>query len=127
MRYLLIVNNDIICVQRLEFLGDSVLDYVITVHLYNKYPGMTPGLLTDMRSASVSNDCYARTALKAQLHKSILHCSHDLHKHISSTLHNFEMLSSEATYGWESETSFPKVGSHCHIRFIFYDFFFILF
>lgn len=97
------------CYQRLEFLGDSVLDYVITVHLYNKYPGMTPGLLTDMRSASVSNDCYARTALKAQLHKSILHCSHDLHKHISSTLHNFEMLSSEATYGWESETSFPKV------------------
>ncbi|XP_022987458.1 endoribonuclease Dicer homolog 2 isoform X1 [Cucurbita maxima] len=97
------------CYQRLEFLGDSVLDYVVTVHLFNKYPGMSPGLLTDMRSASVNNDCYARTAVKAQLYKSILHLSHDLHKHISSTLKNFEMLSSEATYGWESETSLPKV------------------
>lgn len=98
--------------QRLEFLGDAVLDYVITVHLYNTYPGMSPGLLTDMRSASVSNDCYARTAVKAQLYKSILHLSHDLHKHISSTIKNFEVLSSEAAYGWESETSFPKVSAH---------------
>ncbi|KAI3682245.1 hypothetical protein L2E82_50020 [Cichorium intybus] len=31
------------CYQRLEFLGDAVLDYMITVHLYNKYPGMSPG------------------------------------------------------------------------------------
>lgn len=127
IKYLLIVNNEIVCMQRLEFLGDSVLDYAITVHLYNKYPGMTPELLTDMRSASVSNDCYSRTALKAQLHKSILHCSHDLHKHISSAVQNFETLSSEATYGWESEISFPKVSSHCHIRFIFYGFSFSFF
>ncbi|KEH20231.1 endoribonuclease dicer-like protein [Medicago truncatula] len=45
------------CYQRLEYLGDSVLDYLITTHLYNEYPGMTPGQLTDMRSASVNNEC----------------------------------------------------------------------
>ena len=25
----------------------------------HQYPGMSPGQLTDMRSASVNNDCYA--------------------------------------------------------------------
>ncbi|PON59109.1 Endoribonuclease Dicer-like [Parasponia andersonii] len=97
------------CYQRLEFLGDAVLDYLITVHLYNKYPGMSPGFLTDMRSASVNNDCYARSAIKAELHKHILHASHQLHKDIVATINNFGNLSSVSTFGWESEKSFPKV------------------
>ncbi|KAF4391118.1 hypothetical protein F8388_009540 [Cannabis sativa] len=97
------------CYQRLEFLGDAVLDYLITVYLYNKYPGISPGFLTDMRSASVNNDCYARSAIKAELHKHILHSSHKLHKDISATIENFHKLSSESTFGWDSETSFPKV------------------
>ena len=99
--------------QRLEFLGDAVLDYLITVYLYDKYPGMSPGVLTDMRSASVNNDCYARSAVKAGLHKHILHASHKLHKDIVHTIVNFERLSTESTFGWESETSFPKVSYFC--------------
>lgn len=97
------------CYQRLEFLGDAVLDYLITIYLYNEYPGMSPGILTDMRSASVNNDCYARSAIKAELYKHILHASHKLHKDIVYTIENFERLSTESTFGWESETSFPKV------------------
>ncbi|GLT60476.1 hypothetical protein SLA2020_332400 [Shorea laevis] len=97
------------CYQRLEFLGDSVLDYLITLHLYGEYPGMSPGLLTDMRSASVNNDCYAHAAIKVGLHKHILHASHDLHKHIVETVVKFTESSQECTFGWESETSFPKV------------------
>lgn len=95
--------------QRLEYLGDSVLDYLITMHLYKKYPGMSPGQLTDMRSSSVNNDCYARSAIKAHLHKHVLHASQDLHKHIVITLDKFDELTSSTTFGWESETSFPKV------------------
>ncbi|KAJ1420894.1 Ribonuclease III domain [Sesbania bispinosa] len=97
------------CYQRLEFLGDSVLDYLITVHLYQKYPGMSPGQLTDMRAASVNNDCYAWSAIKAQLHKHILHASQELHKHISVTLNDISKLPPSSTFGWESEMSFPKV------------------
>ncbi|XP_010549776.1 PREDICTED: endoribonuclease Dicer homolog 2 isoform X2 [Tarenaya hassleriana] len=97
------------CYQRLEFLGDSVLDYVITKYLYDKYPFLSPGLLTDMRSASVNNDHYARAAMKAKLHKHILHASHDLHKHMTRTVDEFEHLPSDSTFGWEAETSFPKV------------------
>lgn len=95
--------------QRLEFLGDAVLDYLITRHLYNKHPGMSPGMLTDLRSASVNNDCYAHSAVKVGLHKYILHGSQDLHRHITDTICNFERLTLESTFGWESETSFPKV------------------
>ncbi|KAK7412825.1 hypothetical protein VNO78_04480 [Psophocarpus tetragonolobus] len=97
------------CYQRLEFLGDSVLDYLITWHLYNKYPGMSPGQLTDMRSASVNNDCYAWSAIKQGLHKHVLHASQELHMHIAVTLNNFNQLSSSSTFGYDSETSLPKV------------------
>nr|XP_043618423.1 endoribonuclease Dicer homolog 2-like [Erigeron canadensis] len=97
------------CYQRLEFLGDAVLDYLITVHLYDKYPGMSPGMLTDLRSASVNNDCYAQSAVRVELHKHILHGSQDLHRHIVSTVDNFDQLQLDSTFGWESETTFPKV------------------
>ncbi|KAF3609888.1 hypothetical protein DY000_02051583 [Brassica cretica] len=97
------------CYQRLEFLGDSVLDYLITKHLYGEYPNLSPGLLTDMRSASVNNECYAQVAVKSNLHKHVLHASHDLHKHISRTVGEFERLSSvQSSFGWESEIAFPK-------------------
>ncbi|CAB4316895.1 unnamed protein product [Prunus armeniaca] len=96
------------CYERLEFLGDAVLDYVITVYLYNKYPGMSPGVLTDMRSASVNNNCYALSAVKARLHEHIL-ASDNVHSNIANTVNNFERLSMESTFGWESETSFSEV------------------
>ncbi|CAH2078579.1 unnamed protein product [Thlaspi arvense] len=98
------------CYQRLEFLGDSVLDYLITKHLYDEYPSLSPGLLTDMRSASVNNECYAQVAVKASLHKHVLHASHDLHKDISRAVCEFERSSLQSTtFGWESEISFSKV------------------
>ncbi|KAL2341557.1 hypothetical protein Fmac_009497 [Flemingia macrophylla] len=97
------------CYQRLEFLGDSILDYLITRHLYEKYPGLSPGQLTDMRSASVNNDCYAWSAIKHGLHKHVLHASQELHKHIAITLDSFAVLSSSSTFGYESDTSLPKV------------------
>jgi dsRNA-specific ribonuclease len=101
--------------QRLEYLGDAVLDYLITVHLYKEYPGMSPGMLTDMRAASVNNDCYARSAIRVQLHKHVLHTSHELHKHIAVALTKYNELSSSSTFGWESDASFPKVSRNLEI------------
>uniref|UniRef100_A0A7N0TZE9 Uncharacterized protein n=1 Tax=Kalanchoe fedtschenkoi TaxID=63787 RepID=A0A7N0TZE9_KALFE len=97
------------CYQRLEFLGDAVLDYVITLYLFNKYPGMQPGLLTDLRSASVNNDCYAQSAIRASLHKHLLHASHTLHKHITMATNLTDVSSLTSTFGWESEAPYPKV------------------
>jgi len=80
-----------------------------TSHLYKKYPGMSPWQLTDMRAASVNNDCYTWSAIKHGLHKHVLHASQELHKHIAISLDSFDNLSSSSTFGFESETSLPKV------------------
>lgn len=86
-----------------------MLDYLITLHLFHNYPGLSPGLLTDLRSASVNNDCYALSAIKSGLHKQILHLSPDLHRHIAETIDKAGDLRLVETYGWESEATIPKV------------------
>ncbi|MFZ2149804.1 MAG: ribonuclease III [Minisyncoccia bacterium] len=40
--------------ERLEFLGDAVLELIVTDFLYNKYPSYTEGELTAVRSALVN-------------------------------------------------------------------------
>ncbi|KAH3846058.1 hypothetical protein DPMN_088351, partial [Dreissena polymorpha] len=57
------------CYQRLEFLGDAVLDYVITRHLYEDSDRYSPGVLTDLRSALVNNNIFAALAVKWDFHK----------------------------------------------------------
>jgi ribonuclease-3 len=42
--------------QRLEFLGDAVLQLALTHHLYELFPGFTEGDLTKMRARLVSKD-----------------------------------------------------------------------
>lgn len=42
--------------ERLEFLGDAVLDLVVAEILYNKYPFKDEGFLTEMRSKIVSRN-----------------------------------------------------------------------
>ncbi|KAL9242481.1 hypothetical protein vseg_016474 [Gypsophila vaccaria] len=59
------------CYQRLEFLGDAVLDYLITSYLYSVFPDLKPGQFTDLRSSLVNNLTFARVAANT-LHKYIL-------------------------------------------------------
>jgi len=48
--------------ERLEFLGDAVLDFIVGAWLYNQYPEMAEGELTRMRSALVYTDQLAEFA-----------------------------------------------------------------
>ena len=48
--------------ERLEFLGDAVLDFVVGAWLYNRYPEMPEGDLTRMRSALVHTEQLANFA-----------------------------------------------------------------
>ncbi|CAG0914915.1 unnamed protein product [Notodromas monacha] len=63
------------CYQRLEFLGDAVLDYLITRHLYEDPRRHSPGALTDLRSALVNNTIFASLAVKYDFHKYFKHLS----------------------------------------------------
>jgi ribonuclease III len=48
--------------ERLEFLGDAVLDFLVGAWLYNRFPEMAEGSLTRLRAALVGNDQLARFA-----------------------------------------------------------------
>ena len=48
--------------ERLEFLGDAVLDFVVGAWVYNHFPEMQEGDLTRMRSALVRTDTLAEFA-----------------------------------------------------------------
>lgn len=58
--------------QRLEFLGDAVLDFLITSYLYSVYPNLKPGQLTDLRSYSVNNNSFAGISVNRSFYKFIL-------------------------------------------------------
>jgi len=53
--------------ERLEFLGDAVLDFLVGAWLYNHYPEMAEGELTRLRSALVRTDQLAEFACKINL------------------------------------------------------------
>lgn len=53
--------------ERLEFLGDAVLDFVVGAWLYNQYPEMLEGDLTRMRAALVYTEQLAEFARNIQL------------------------------------------------------------
>lgn len=63
------------CYQRLEFLGDAVLDYLITRHLYEDARMHSPGELTDLRSALVNNTIFASLAVRHGFHRYFRHLS----------------------------------------------------
>ena len=50
--------------ERLEFLGDAVLELVITDYLYQQYPDKTEGDLTSIRSALVNAQTCAEVSNK---------------------------------------------------------------
>uniref|UniRef100_A0A0N4ZYI6 RNA helicase n=1 Tax=Parastrongyloides trichosuri TaxID=131310 RepID=A0A0N4ZYI6_PARTI len=67
------------CYQRLEFLGDAVLDFVITRYLYSHEANFSPGTLTDLRSALVNNTMLASIAVMNDFHKYLMELNPALH------------------------------------------------
>uniref|UniRef100_A0A0E0JSJ4 Uncharacterized protein n=1 Tax=Oryza punctata TaxID=4537 RepID=A0A0E0JSJ4_ORYPU len=63
------------CYERLEFLGDAVLDILLTTYLFNSHKDTNEGELTDLRSASVNNENFAQVAVKHNFHHFLQHSS----------------------------------------------------
>lgn len=75
-------SSGVSCYQRLEFVGDAVLDHLITKHLFFSYTNLPPGRLTDLRAAAVNNENFARVAVKHKLHVHLRHGSSALDRQI---------------------------------------------
>ncbi|XP_038975924.1 endoribonuclease Dicer homolog 3b-like [Phoenix dactylifera] len=93
------------CYQRLEFLGDSVLDLLITWHLFINYRDIDPGELTDLRSASVNNEYFSQAAVRHNFQQYLQHGSGillgqitDYVKYISENQGSEDMLPSAGVH-----------------------------
>ncbi|MFQ6021128.1 MAG: ribonuclease III [Acidiferrobacterales bacterium] len=53
--------------ERLEFLGDSVLNFAISAALYERYPDLSEGELTRLRASLVKKETLARLARQLRL------------------------------------------------------------
>lgn len=53
--------------ERLEFLGDAVLDFITGEYLYHRFPEMPEGRLTNLRSALVRTETLAQFATQLDL------------------------------------------------------------
>jgi endoribonuclease Dicer len=60
--------------QRLEFLGDALLDQASITYLFYKYPEKDPQWLTEHKMAMVSNRALGMIAATTGFHKHIRHC-----------------------------------------------------
>src|SRR3989344_795228 len=67
--YLNEVKEKISSNERLEFLGDSILSFIVSEHLFINYPQFNEGKLTNLRSLLVNTKMLATCALEVGLGK----------------------------------------------------------
>lgn len=53
--------------ERLEFLGDSIISFIVSEDLFTRYPGYSEGPLTNLRAALVRRETLSRLAEQLQL------------------------------------------------------------
>lgn len=70
------------CYERLEFLGDAVLDFLITCFIYEHCGYLNPGEITDLRSALVNNNTFASYTIRCGFHKFFLNLNPKLATYI---------------------------------------------
>ena len=91
------------CYQRLEFLGDAILDYLVTCHIYSSDQFSTPQKMSEIRSAVVNNISFAKLTVHHNLHKHLLHNSPPLFKKVAQFAHALNAAEShESSLGGSS-------------------------
>ncbi|XP_020599927.1 endoribonuclease Dicer homolog 4 isoform X2 [Phalaenopsis equestris] len=95
------------CYQKLEFLGDAVLEYLMTSYLYSVYPDMKPGQITDLRSIAVNNNFFAYIAVRWGFQRYLIKDS----KSLTDAVNKFEKLvrASNLPMAFLEESNCPKV------------------
>lgn len=58
--------------ERLEFLGDAILQWVVTDLIYRSHPDLSEGVLTELRKSLVNTETLAKTARDIELGQWIL-------------------------------------------------------
>ncbi|KAL5002120.1 hypothetical protein BDV10DRAFT_202971 [Aspergillus recurvatus] len=99
------------CYQRLEFLGDSLLDVACVEDLFARYPDHGPQWLTEHKMAMVSNKFLGALAVKLELHKHLRSFSAALISRITIYAEEIEAAKMENETSvdyWTGTTDPPK-------------------
>jgi endoribonuclease Dicer len=76
MTHISMHNDKTASYERLEYLGDAILDFVVVCYLYDKYPNVAPGGLSMLKSAMVCNSALAAISVHYGFHEHILFRDH---------------------------------------------------
>ncbi|KAI9728236.1 MAG: Dicer-like protein 1 [Chrysothrix sp. TS-e1954] len=97
--------------QRLEYLGDGLLDMVAVSYLFNKFPTKDPQWLTEHKMAVVSNQFQGALCVKLGFHRHIRHDSAAIGRQITSYVQEIQEAEAEAMGArdyWTSVKHPPK-------------------
>lgn len=72
--------------ERLEFIGDGVLECVTKYSLYRRFPREEPGFMTEKKIALVKNESIGKMAFEMGLHKWVILSKHTESKQIRTNL-----------------------------------------
>ena len=76
--------------QRLEFLGDALLDVACVEHLFAAFPGADPQWLTEHKMAMVSNQFLGCLAVHLGFHKAVAYCSAAIQREVGEYVAEME-------------------------------------
>lgn len=98
--------------QRLEFLGDAVLDFACAMHLYHLNKTNDEQWLTEHKMAMVSNRFLAALCVKIGFHKHLLHNDAVITSQVQNFVQLLASAESKANGSWDywvDLTTAPKV------------------
>ncbi|KAI9829853.1 MAG: hypothetical protein M1819_005951 [Sarea resinae] len=99
------------CYQRLEFLGDALLDMTSINYLFYRFPDKDPQWLTEHKMAMVSNQFLAAVCVKLQFHRHLRYNSSSLEYQIRDYVTELQEVEREANGGrdfWTQIKNPPK-------------------
>ncbi|KAK3294877.1 dicer-like protein 1 [Chaetomium fimeti] len=76
--------------QRLEFLGDALLDMASVEFLFHRFPGADPQWLTEHKMAMVSNQFLGCLAVHLGFHRAVAYCSPAIQKEVAEYVTEIE-------------------------------------
>uniref|UniRef100_A0A7S3ED99 RNase III domain-containing protein n=1 Tax=Rhodosorus marinus TaxID=101924 RepID=A0A7S3ED99_9RHOD len=89
--------------EKLEFLGDSLLNFTITNYIYEKFTDASPGTLTELAALAKSNDFFAMISVSLRLHECLWYHSECVSQSLQAYVECFDIQSHDA------KMSAPKV------------------
>ncbi|KAL5527188.1 hypothetical protein ACEPAG_5979 [Sanghuangporus baumii] len=79
-----ISGNEMTSYERLEFIGDAILDFLVIRHIFDRDITLSPGALTFLKGAMVSNAALAAVCIWSGLHEHLLFESASLENNIQT-------------------------------------------